>query len=528
MSVRPQRNILLSFPIAAALIAALTAPAHARPPRVTGAAPMVSEAIDAQVEIGDAFGIAIASVGDVNGDGVTDLAVGAPGDDDGGTDRGALYIVFLSEDGHIANAAKIAAASLDGLSDGDAFGTSVAAIGDVNDDGIADLAVGAPGDDSGGAVWVLLLTAQGTASESRRLDVATLGLAGTIDVDDGFASVVSPAGDLDGDGTVELAVGALGSDLPQINAGNVWILFLEQDLTVSRTQRLGDDDSGFVPQKRSAFGSSLLLRNGELLIVAGGDPTNFAPPVLLRAFNLSSEGKIVAYRVLNPPNDDAPLVDCTAAYGDFNFDGVPDLMSCSGSGLGLFLMAADGVVVGTRVFSPHQPDELPPTLAAATLAVIPDVDGNLLPEIVVGGSGALWLVRLNGESAEGASCGDPTGDGFVTTSDALLVLRRAIGLQFCELLWCDVDASGLVTASDALAVLHEAVGQDEPIMCPTTTTTSTSTVPSTGDQCFHDADCFWDEELDQCCGYHCCECDYGPGDCPEGQVCDNEECVPAP
>ena len=47
----------------------------------------------------DWFGEYIASIGDLNGDGVPDLAVGAYRDDDGGSDKGAVYVLFMNTDG---------------------------------------------------------------------------------------------------------------------------------------------------------------------------------------------------------------------------------------------------------------------------------------------------------------------------------------------------------------------------------------------------------------------------------------------
>ncbi len=110
----------------------------------------------------DAFGTSVASVGDLNGDGIGDLVVGAPGDSDGGPRRGALWVLFMDESGSVQSEAKIS--STEGgftgqLLDGDEFGSSVALLGDLDGDGIPDLAVGAPRDDSGGdtrgAVWIL-------------------------------------------------------------------------------------------------------------------------------------------------------------------------------------------------------------------------------------------------------------------------------------------------------------------------------------------------------------------------------------
>ena len=49
----------------------------------------------------DHFGISVSQIGDLNNDGVVDIAVGAYKDDDGGQDRGALYIIFLNNDGTV-------------------------------------------------------------------------------------------------------------------------------------------------------------------------------------------------------------------------------------------------------------------------------------------------------------------------------------------------------------------------------------------------------------------------------------------
>ena len=111
----------------------------------------------------DDFGTSLASLGDLNGDGVTDLAVGAAWDDTGGTDRGAVYVLLMNSDGTAKSTRKIAHQAGVGpvLADSDLFGISVTALGDLNGDGITDLASGAAGDDTGGssrgAVRILFL-----------------------------------------------------------------------------------------------------------------------------------------------------------------------------------------------------------------------------------------------------------------------------------------------------------------------------------------------------------------------------------
>ena len=100
----------------------------------------------------DFFGRSVANLGDLNGDGIVDLAVGAHGDDAGGSSRGAAHILFLNSDGSVKSTVEINSSTTRGptLSTDDFFGSSIANLGDLNGDGIVDLAVGATGNDTGG------------------------------------------------------------------------------------------------------------------------------------------------------------------------------------------------------------------------------------------------------------------------------------------------------------------------------------------------------------------------------------------
>jgi hypothetical protein len=65
----------------------------------------------------------------------------------------------------------------------------------------------------------------------------------------------------------------------------------------------------------------------------------------------------------------------------------------------------------------------------------------------------------------GGVCGDGTGDGNITASDALLALAASVGTSACDLCLCDVDQSGAVAASDALRILNAAVGAPVALDC---------------------------------------------------------------
>jgi hypothetical protein len=62
-------------------------------------------------------------------------------------------------------------------------------------------------------------------------------------------------------------------------------------------------------------------------------------------------------------------------------------------------------------------------------------------------------------------CGDVTGDGKLTATDALVALRSAVGSGSCQPCVCDVNESGGVNASDALAILRAGVGQPVALDC---------------------------------------------------------------
>ncbi|HYB99468.1 MAG TPA: hypothetical protein VEC57_10105 [Candidatus Limnocylindrales bacterium] len=98
------------------------------------------------------------------------------------------------------------------------------------------------------------------------------------------------------------------------------------------------------------------------------------------------------------------------------------------------------------------------------------------------------LVALSPQvaGADHTRCGQPVTSGSdPTASDALAVLRRAVGTLACDLCVCDVNQSGSVTATDALATLKNAVGQDVDLSCVVCSVTETIG-PSGGSITSHD------------------------------------------
>jgi hypothetical protein len=211
-----------------------------------------SGGFDGNLDDGDLFGSALAGIGDLNGDGALDLVAGAPNDDEGGSERGALWVLFLNDQGRVRDEQKIAygAGGFSGnLDDGDRFGSAVAQIGDIDRDGIPDLAVGAPRDAGDvtdpGEVWILFLNAEGRVRNEQRITKGAGGFSGDLDDGDRFGSAVAGIGDLDGDGTPDIAVGAPGDDGNGTGRGAVWILFLDTGGRVRDEQKIADGAGGF-------------------------------------------------------------------------------------------------------------------------------------------------------------------------------------------------------------------------------------------------------------------------------------------
>jgi len=162
---------------------------------------------------GDFSGYAVASAGDLNGDGIDDVVIGAFYADPNGAQSGASYVVFGSR---AAFAADINLSTLDGtngfkvsgVAAGDSSGGAVAAAGDINGDGIDDLIIGAKGADpngsNSGATYVIF----GRASP--RIN------AGTAAADSIEGGTVGD--DLSGAGGNDILDGAGGDDL--LNGGD--------------------------------------------------------------------------------------------------------------------------------------------------------------------------------------------------------------------------------------------------------------------------------------------------------------------
>ncbi len=162
------------------------------------------------------FGESVAAAGDVNGDGYADVIVGAWGNSGGGSFAGEAYVYFGSSSGPSATPDW----SDQGEASSDYFGESVAAAGDVNGDGYADVIVGAHANDGGGSAAGEAYVYFGSSSgPSATPDWSVQGEA----ADNSFGYSVAAAGDVNNDGCDDVIVGAHYNDEAGSNAGEAYI-----------------------------------------------------------------------------------------------------------------------------------------------------------------------------------------------------------------------------------------------------------------------------------------------------------------
>lgn len=168
------------------------------------------------------FGMSVAGVGDLNGDGYPELTVGARGQDSPAIDVGSAYVYYGSKAG-LETAPSV---TLDSPVDeaGGYFGRWVTRAGDLNGDGYGDLGIGAMYQDGSaldeGAAYVYYGSPVGVAATPSVTLANPMSQANAA-----FGSRIASAGDLNGDGYTDLVVGAPFQSNPEVQEGNAFVYY---------------------------------------------------------------------------------------------------------------------------------------------------------------------------------------------------------------------------------------------------------------------------------------------------------------
>lgn len=283
----------------------------------------------------DVFGTSVASIGDINGDGIADIAVGAPGL--GSTQTGSVYILFLNTNGTVKSVQKISQ-NIGGLGNilslGDYFGEAVSSIGDLNNDGITDIAVGVPGDGTNGAIHLLFLNSNGTVKSSQKF-VAPEGLFSFF-----FGAAVAAVGDLNGDNINDIAVGSYGDSNKY---GAMYILFLNSNGTIKSYQKISQGSGGLgnILAKNDQFGTWSITSSGDMdndgvpdiVVGAPGDSDGDAGSGSVYLLMMAQGGTVKSYKKIsqlsgelgNILNSGDQFGWSVSSIGDINRDGVVDI-----------------------------------------------------------------------------------------------------------------------------------------------------------------------------------------------------------
>ncbi|MBT3179477.1 MAG: T9SS type A sorting domain-containing protein [Candidatus Marinimicrobia bacterium] len=297
---------------------------------------------NANLDMADRFSRDHDNAGDINGDGVTDLVVGARSDDDGAIDAGAVYILFMNQDGTVQSHQKISMLEgdfTDTLNESNYFGYGVAGIGDIDGDAVPDIAVSSisPPNNS---LYILHLNTDGTVKDFiKNENIISQGL--------------SALGDLNGDGRIDLAICNPNSNDGGVNRGAIDIVFLDSTshiidsntVTISSTQGgFGDgieNGEGFGGREVAPLGD--IDGDGTIEIAVGSfkaddgrgaiwilslDPITFT--VVSKSKIGENQGgfnELLPEATNNNSSNGAMFGHALCKVGDLNGDGVPDLMT---------------------------------------------------------------------------------------------------------------------------------------------------------------------------------------------------------
>jgi hypothetical protein len=268
------------------------------------------------------FGRAVAGAGDVDGDGLGDVLVGAHRENPGASPNhaGRAYL-FSGADGSLLHT--LTSPNEEG---GGCFGWSVSGAGDVTGDGLADVIVGAYGEDPGpspdGSGRAYLFDGP-TGTLFRALASPNEQAAGY------FAWSVSGLGDVDGDGRGDVVVGAPWEDpgAGHTNAGRAYVFSGSSGALLRPLTSPAAEDSGYFGWCVSGIGDVDDDGVGDVIVGAHKESPGASPYQAGRAYVFSGAAGALVHTFASPNEEQGAWFGfCVSAVGDLDGDTRPDVV----------------------------------------------------------------------------------------------------------------------------------------------------------------------------------------------------------